>query len=173
MIKGFRIVWLGALVLVFVAAAQAQTPAEETDTALRAQLTDVEANQSALEERSRQLDEELRPENIERSLSLTGSTRPEELREQRRRQLEKEKESVRLQLEQLAASRTRLEAAIATADAEAYRRGALAGGAAATTTTTTTPIAPRANTGVAHPSRPAQKQRQRKARRPRPRRRRI
>jgi cell division protein FtsB len=170
--KGVRIVLLGALVLTFVSAAHAQTTAEQTASALRAQLTDVEAKQSALEERSRQLDEELKPENIERSLSLNGSTRPEELREQRRRQLEKEKESVRAQLDQLAASRMRLEAAIATADSEAYRRSALPA-ATTTTTTTTTTIAPRVNTDTAQPSRPAQRQRRRNVRRPRSRRRRT
>jgi len=134
MTKGIRLVLCVWLLLVFVAAAHAQTTAEQSASALRAQLTDVEARQSALEERARQLDEELKPENIERSLALTGSTKPEELREQRRRELAKEKESVRLQLDQLAASHTRLEAAIATADAENYRRGALMAGPATSTT---------------------------------------
>jgi cell division protein FtsB len=126
MTVGLRIVLLNALLLTFAAVALAQTSAGQSAEELRAQLRDVETKQTELEERARQLDEDLKPENIERSLALTGSTKPEELREQRRHQLEKERESVRAQADQLAASRTRLEAAIATADAEAYRRGALA-----------------------------------------------
>ena len=57
-------------------------------------------------------------------MSGIGSTRPEELREQRRRQLEIERNGVRAQLNLLATSHTRLETAIAQADAEAYRQSA-------------------------------------------------
>ena len=98
--------------------------AQNTTEKLRAQLIDAQTKEAELQARERQLDEDLRPENIERSLAGVGTTRPEELREQRRRQLESEKGRVRAQLDQLAHSRTRLEAAIATADAEAYRRSA-------------------------------------------------
>lgn len=105
-------------------AQEASSAAQNTTEKLRAQLTDVQAKETELQARERQLDEDLRPENIERSLAGVGTTRPEELREQRRRQLESEKGRVRSQLDQLAQSRTRLEAAIATADAEAYRRSA-------------------------------------------------
>src|SRR5215210_5352343 len=84
---------------------QESQSAQQSIESLRSQLRDVEAKQAALEERARQLDEDMRPENIERSLSLTGSTRPEELRVQRRQQLEKEKASVQSQLDQLATSR--------------------------------------------------------------------
>jgi outer membrane murein-binding lipoprotein Lpp len=101
-----------------------QTTAQERAANLRAQLSDVQARQSELQTRLQQLEYDLKPENIERSLAGIGSTHPEELREQRRRQLEGEKTRVQAQLDQLAASRTRLEAAIAQADAEAYRQGA-------------------------------------------------
>lgn len=122
-----RITLFGVFLLACPALANAQeavSAAQDTAAKLRAQLTDVQAKETELQARERQLDEDLRPENIERSLAGVGSTRPEELREQRRRQLESEKARVRGQLEQLAQSRTRLEAAIATADAEAYRRSA-------------------------------------------------
>ena len=69
-----------------------------------------------MEARAEDIDYALKPENIERSTAGYGTTRPEELREQRRKQLENEKERVRKQLDQLAASRTRLEQAIATSD---------------------------------------------------------
>ncbi|HEY2972375.1 MAG TPA: hypothetical protein VGJ48_07675 [Pyrinomonadaceae bacterium] len=61
---------------------------------------------------------------IERSLAGVGSTRPEELRELRRRQLSIERDSVRAQLKLVGASRERLEAAIRTADNQAYQQSA-------------------------------------------------
>ncbi len=166
---GLRIVLLITLLLIFVAAALAQTSAEQNAGDLRAQLRVVEAKQSDLEQRARKIDEDLKPENIERALALTGSTKPEDLREQRRRQLEKEKESLRAQMDQLVASRTRLEAAIAAADAESYRRSALV---------VPTPYpATAANTGSTQPANSVQPQQQqqprrRSTRRRRPRRRR-
>jgi len=57
-------------------------------------------------------------------LAGVGSVHPEELREARRRQLEIEKRGVQSQLDVLAASRSRLEIAIAAADAESYRQSA-------------------------------------------------
>jgi hypothetical protein len=88
------------------------------------QLSDVQAKEAELQIRAQQLDESLKPENIERYFQLTGSTRPEELREQRRNQLSKERAGVLAQLEQLPASRARLEAAILNADALAYQQSA-------------------------------------------------
>ena len=91
---------------------------------LRTQLQDVQSKETELQMRLQQLDVQLRPENIERYFAPVGSTRPEELREQRRRQLQIEKESVLARLDQLAASRTRLESAILTANGEAYQQSA-------------------------------------------------
>jgi chromosome segregation ATPase len=104
--------------------AQPQTGAQEKLASLRLQLSELEAKQSELQTRLQQLDENLKPENIEHSLAGVGSTRPEELREQRRRQLEIERNGVRAQLDLLAASHTRLQSAIARAEADAYRESA-------------------------------------------------
>lgn len=104
--------------------AQNSPGAAQTAENLRAQLLEVQAEEAKLQDRVQQLDSDLKPENIERYFAVTGSTRPEELREQRRRQLQKEKDRVLARLEQLAASRARLESAITTADAEAYRQSA-------------------------------------------------
>ena len=104
--------------------AQSTSSAAQTAEHLRTQLRDVQAEEAELQARSQQLDWELRPENIERYFSATGSTRPEELRELRRRQLQHEKEGVSKRLTQLAASRMRLDAAIGAADAESYRQSA-------------------------------------------------
>jgi len=70
------------------------------------------------------LDEALKPENIERSLAGVGSTRPEELREARRRQLTIEKNGLQAQLQTLETGRVRLEAALANAEALAYQQSA-------------------------------------------------
>src|SRR5918999_362412 len=116
-----RFALLIALVLSSLTIAVAQSSTVEN---LRSQLSDVEKRESELQTRIKQLDEDLRPENIEKFFALNGSTRPEELREQRRRQLENEKARVQTQLEQLGQSRVRLETAIATAEAAAYRQSA-------------------------------------------------
>lgn len=95
--------------------------AEQRSSALHTELSTVQAKQAELEARAEDIDYALKPENIERSTAGYGTTRPEELREQRRKQLESERERVRKQLDQLAASQTRLEQAIATSDAEVDR----------------------------------------------------
>ena len=133
---GLHAALLVASILICGSVALAQNSAQSVE-GLRAQLADVEAKETEVQARLKQLDEEMRPENIERSLALTGSTRPEELREQRRRQLEAEKARVQAQLDLLAASHTRLEAAITTAEtAEATRQSI-----GATTIDTTTSAA--------------------------------
>ncbi|HEX8748788.1 MAG TPA: hypothetical protein VF717_16565 [Pyrinomonadaceae bacterium] len=123
---GFYVTLLLLLLLMWPVASRAQetSGAQQSLESLRSQLQDIEAKQAALEARLRQLDEDMRPENIERSLRLTGSTRPEELREQRRRQLERDRAGVQSQLDQLAASRTRLQAALSAAETAAYQQSA-------------------------------------------------
>lgn len=101
-----------------------QTTAQERAASLRQQLAEVQAKQAEMETRLQQLEEDLKPENIEKGLAGVGSTRPEELREQRRRQLEIERKSVQTRLDQLATSRTRLETGILQADAAAYHSSA-------------------------------------------------
>ncbi len=117
-----------SLMLLFVFAfsinAQEGPSAAENAETLRAQLLEVLAKQDALRSRLEQLEESIKPENIERSLAGVGSTRPEELREARRRQLTIERDGVLAQLKTLETSRQRLEAAIANADALAYQESA-------------------------------------------------
>ena len=101
----------------------AQDAAENVEK-LRAQLLEVQTKENALRARAEQLEESIKPENIERSLAGVGSTRPEELREARRRQLTRERDGVLAQLKTLETSRQRLEAAIANAEALAYQQSA-------------------------------------------------
>ena len=104
--------------------AQDTSDAAERADNLRLQLLEVQTKEAALQERVRQLEEDLKPENIERSLAGIGSTRPEELREHRRRQLQIERDSQFTQLEHLAKTRASLESALAIAEADAYHQTA-------------------------------------------------
>lgn len=112
-----------SLVAVSAHAQSKESAADRVDN-LKLQLIDVKAEEESAKLRVEQLDEALKPENIERSLAGVGSTRPEELREQRRRQLMIEKSKVTAQLDQLQAQRSRLESAIGLAEAEAYQESA-------------------------------------------------
>ena len=102
-----------------------QTTAQEKAANLRGQLSEVEAKQAELQTRLQTLEENLKPENIENGLAGVGSTHPEDLRAQRRHQLEIERNGVQTQINLLAVSHSRLETAIAQADAEAYRQSAV------------------------------------------------
>ena len=108
----------------FATSTLAQTSAQEIADDLRVQLSEVEVRQAEMQARDEQLQEDLKPENIEQSLAGIGSTHPENLREQRRRQLETARTRVRIQLDELDRSHARLEAAIAEADALAYWQSA-------------------------------------------------
>jgi peptidoglycan hydrolase CwlO-like protein len=115
---------LTLLILSVSVYAQDSGSAAETVEKLRAQLLEVQTKEDALRTRLAQLDESIKPENIERSLAGIGSTKPEQLREYRRRQLEIERNGVLAQLKTLETSRQRLESAIANAEALAYQQSA-------------------------------------------------
>lgn len=149
------------------AGAQTQNTAQEKAASLRAQLAEVETKQATLQTRLQKLEEDLKPESIEKSLAGVGSTKPEDLREQRRRQLDIERNGVRAQLDLLTTSHTRLETSIASADAQAYRQSA----APVTSPTVSSSTSSSATTAasVATPTTPTRPRRARK-RRPRSRR---
>ena len=112
-----------SLALVGSAYGQDLSAAETADN-IRLRLLDVQAQQETLKARQQELEEALKPENIERSLAGVGSTRPEELRETRRRQLTIQRDSVVAQLKILETSHLRLESALAEAEAHAYQQSA-------------------------------------------------
>lgn len=117
-----------SLVLILLAFASVhgqETPnAAETVDNIKLQLLDVQAKEDELKARADQLEEALKPENIERSLAGVGSTRPEELREARRKQLSIERDGVLAQIRILETSRTRLESALTQAEGRAYQESA-------------------------------------------------
>jgi chromosome segregation ATPase len=114
------------LVAAMCASAQDLATVERQVEGLRTQLQEATDKEAALRERSQQLEEEMEPQNIERSVSTIGTTDVKALRDRRRLQLERQKAQVDEQLTSLAASRSRLEGAIATAEAEAVRLRAAA-----------------------------------------------
>jgi hypothetical protein len=105
--------------------AQERNNASVAVDTLRAQLIEVQEKEGSLRNRAQQLEEDLKPENIERAFAGIGSTKPEELREARRRQLTIERESVKAQLKLAELTKTRLETAIAVAEGRAYLESAL------------------------------------------------
>lgn len=95
--------------------------AEQRSSQLRGEQRDVRAKIGELEVRLEDVEFALKPENVERATQGYGTTRPEELRAQRKKQLETERDRVQRQLEQLRASDAHLTQAVATSDAEVER----------------------------------------------------
>jgi hypothetical protein len=116
-----------AFVSVWVARSSAQnsTDAAQTVQILTTQLHDIQDQEAELKIRLEQLDFALKPETLERFSNGYGSTRPEELRNARRNQLQLERNRVVTQLEQLTVSRARLEVEISSEQAKVYHQSAL------------------------------------------------
>lgn len=94
------------------------TRAEQRAEQLRMQLVEVQSKIADLEAQLEGIEFALRPENIERATATFGSTRPEEARQARQRQLESERTRVKAQLRILQTSQSRLEVSCANADNE-------------------------------------------------------
>lgn len=90
--------------------------AEERAGILRKQLIESIEKETAYKSRLAQMDEEVRPENVERALSGVGTTRTAEIREVRRRSLEIEKRGLENLLNLNTQSRARLEEDVRQAD---------------------------------------------------------
>ena len=94
------------------------TRAEQRAEQLRMQLVDVQSKIADLESKLEEIEYALKPENLERATQVYGSTRPEEVRETRRRQLESERARLKAQLRILSTSASRLEVSCQNADNE-------------------------------------------------------
>jgi hypothetical protein len=92
------------------------THAEERAEVLRKQLIELTEKETAYRSRMTQFDEDLRPENIERSMAGVGGTRTAEMRDTRRRVLENDKRGVENLLSITTQSRLRLEEDVRQAD---------------------------------------------------------
>jgi hypothetical protein len=92
------------------------THAEERAEVLRKQLIELIEKETSYRSRMTQFDEDLRPENIERSMVGIGGTRTAEMRDTRRRVLENDKKGIENLLNVTALSRIRLEEDVRQAD---------------------------------------------------------
>lgn len=95
--------------------------AEERAGTLRKQLMESIEKETTYKSRLAQMDEEVRPENVERSLSGVGTTRTAEMREVRRRSLEIEKRGLESLMTLITQNRARLEEDVRQADSQVSR----------------------------------------------------
>lgn len=93
------------------------TKSEQRVEGLRKQLFDMIEKESTLRTRIDQLDNEMRPEALERAFATVGSLRPEELRAQKRRSLEIEKRNQETLLVEVQKNRANIEQSLQRADA--------------------------------------------------------
>lgn len=94
--------------------------AEQRAEVMRRQLLELTEKETGYRTRLVQLDEDLRPDSIDRAVSIVGSVgsaRTPELRETRRRVLDNERRGVESLLNQTSQSRARLEEDVRQADA--------------------------------------------------------
>ena len=97
--------------------AQTRPGREISASTLKQQLLDLESKEIRLRMRLEEIDEQLKPESIERELAGIGSVHPEELREHRRKLLTIERNGLQTQLDLLEEDRAQIEAAIAAGTA--------------------------------------------------------
>ena len=89
---------------------------EERAETLRKQLIDLIEKETTYKIRLAQIDEDIRPENIERAMAGIGGTRTAEMRETRRRALDNERKGLESLLSITSQSRIRLEEDVRQAD---------------------------------------------------------
>jgi len=89
---------------------------EERAEVLRKQLLELIEKETTYRTRLTQMDEDIRPENIERALAGIGGTRTAEMRDTRRRSLDSERKGLESLLALTSQSRIRLEEDVRQAD---------------------------------------------------------
>ena len=91
------------------------TKEEQRGEDLQRLLIGVGERESGLQSRMDQVNEQLKPENLDQ-LQVYGSTRPEQIRESTRNRLTNEKQRLQTQLDQLQQSKTRLQNSLNVTD---------------------------------------------------------
>ena len=89
---------------------------EQRAEILRKQLLELIEKETQIKSRLVQIEEDMRPESIERTMNLVGTTRTLEMRETRRRVLENDRRGYESLLNQTSQSRLRLEEDVKQAD---------------------------------------------------------
>jgi hypothetical protein len=90
--------------------------AEQRAESLRKQLFEIIEKESAVKSRLDQLVYDSRTENVDRSAAFTGSLRPEEIRDQRKKSLDAERRNAEALLTQIQNNRAVLEQSVERAD---------------------------------------------------------
>ncbi len=102
------------------------TKSEQRVESLRKQLFDMIEKENAIKLRLDIIDNDIRPEAIDRQIAIAGSLRPEDLRTQRKKNLESEKTNLQVLLTEVQKNRTNLELNVTRADTMVERlRGKL------------------------------------------------
>ena len=124
-----RAVAIISIVLVFafafIVTAQEINSTDDKIANLKQQLMEIEWIDTEARIRLEELDEQLKPENIEQAVAGIGSTHPEELREYRRKVLTIERDGIQTQLDLLEEKRVQIKGAIAAAEYASYLKYAL------------------------------------------------
>lgn len=92
------------------------TKAEQRAETLRKQLFDMVEKEAAIKSKLDQIENDIRPEMIERQVALAGTLRPEELRDMKRKNLESERRNLQSILDQMQVTRGNLEGSVQRAD---------------------------------------------------------
>lgn len=95
--------------------------AEQRAETFRKELVERTEKETLIKSRLVQIEEDMRPESVERALNPYGTTRTVELRENRRRVLETEKRGFESLLNQITSTRVRLEDDVKQADSLVVR----------------------------------------------------
>ena len=90
--------------------------AEQRADNLRKQVFEMIEKQNSIQKRLDEIAYQIQPEVIERELQMSGSLRPEEVRENRRKQLAAEQANLEALLSQVQGTRASLESSLAKAD---------------------------------------------------------
>ncbi|MCD9187250.1 MAG: hypothetical protein LUM44_12515 [Pyrinomonadaceae bacterium] len=92
------------------------TRAEQRAETIRKQMFEMIEKESAIKNRLDNIENDIRPEVIERQVAFAGSLRPEQLREMRKKNLESEKANLQNLLTEIQNTRANLEANVQKAD---------------------------------------------------------
>lgn len=92
------------------------TRAEQRTESLRKQLFEMIEKENAVKSRLDQIELDIRPEMIERSMQLAGSMKPEELRDSRRKSLTAERTNLQALMTEIQNTRTNLNANLLRAE---------------------------------------------------------
>lgn len=92
------------------------TRAEQRAETIRRQMFEMIEKESAIKTRLNNIENDIRPEVIDRQVAFAGSLRPEQLREMRKKSLESEKANLQNLLTEIQNTRANLEANVQKAD---------------------------------------------------------